>query len=236
MYIDYTTKLIIFPLNRLFVQNMIKLLLVLNMKKFKIICIIIFAIVGALLIYNHFNKEEFKTTLPNRISNEYNLTSETIVYENKTIDEVINIISNKYGIIFMCTPDTDWCKKYAEILNDAAIDKDIDKVYYLNIKYDRSMNTNKYQKLVSLLSEVLYTDDTGNKRIYMPEVVFVRDGKIIAHDNETSFITNDITVEEYWTEDNVNRLKEKLYNYIDLLNTIEEDNSTTDNSTIESEE
>ncbi len=207
------------------------------MKRIKIILIIIFAIVGALLIYNHFNTEEFKTTLPNKISNEYNLTSETIVYESKNIDEIINIVTNKYGIVFMCTPDTKWCKKYAEILNDVAIEKDIDKIYYLNIKYDRSMNTNKYQKLVNQLSEILYTDDTGSKRIYMPEVVFVRDGKIIAHDNETSFITNDITVDEYWNEESINRLKNKLYEYIDALNTIEdENNETLNNETIESEE
>jgi len=206
------------------------------MKKFKIICIIIFAIVGALIIYNHFDTEEFKSSLPNEISNDYNLTSETVVYENTNIDEVINIINNKYGIVFMCTPDTEWCKKYAEILNDVAIEKDIDKVYYLNIKNERSLNTNKYQKLVNSLSEVLLTDDTGNKRIYMPEVVFVRDGKIIAHDNETSFITNDETVEDYWTIENVEKLKNKLREYIDLLNTVEEENETELNSTLESEE
>ncbi len=207
------------------------------MKRIKILCIIAIAVVGALLIYNHFDNEEFKTSIPNVISNDYNLTSETIVYETTNIDEVINVINNKYGIIFMCTPDTEWCKKYAEILNDVAIEKDIDKIYYLNIKYDRSMNTNKYQKLVNQLSEILYTDDTGSKRIYMPEVVFVRDGKIIAHDNETSFITNDITVDEYWNEESINRLKNKLYEYIDALNTIEdENNETLNNETIESEE
>ncbi len=203
------------------------------MKRIKIILIIIFAIVGALLIYNHFNTEEFKTTLPNKISNEYNLTSETIVYESKNIDEIINIVTNKYGIVFMCTPDTKWCKKYAEILNDVAVEKDIDKIYYLNVKNERSLNTNKYQKLVNALSDILYTDDTGNKRIYMPEVLFVRDGRIVAHDNETSFITNDITVEEYWNEENVKKLKEKLYEYIDIMNTITEDET---NTSIEGEE
>ena len=205
------------------------------MKRVKILFIIVFAVVGALIIYNHFNKEEFKTNLPNKISNEYNLTSETIVYENTNIDEVINIISNKYGIVFMCTPDTLWCKKYAEILNDVAVSKDIDKIYYLNIKNERNLNTNKYQKLVSVLEDILYTDDTGNKRIYMPEVVFVRNGNIIAHDNETSFITNDITVEEYWDYENVNRLKTKLSGYIDLLNS-DEENETSENTTLESEE
>jgi len=219
-----------------FKTKYVKIIVVLEMKKIKIIGIIIFAVIGALLIYNHFNTEEFRKSLPNKISKAYGLDSKTVVYESANIDEVINIISNKYGIIFMCTPETKWCKKYAELLNEVAIEKDVDKIYYLNIKNERSMNTNKYQKLVNQLEDVLFTDDTGNKRIYMPEVVFVRDGKIIAHDNETSFITNDQTVSDYWTPENINKFKVKLYEYIDLLNTIEENNETTDNSTSESEE
>jgi hypothetical protein len=219
-----------------FKTKYVKIILVLEMKRIKIIGIIIFAVIGALLIYNHFNTEEFRNSLPNKISKAYGLDSKTVVYESANIDEVINIISNKYGIIFMCTPETKWCKKYAELLNEVAIEKDVDKIYYLNIKNERSMNTNKYQKLVNQLEDVLFTDDTGNKRIYMPEVVFVRDGKIIAHDNETSFITNDQTVSDYWTPENINKFKVKLYEYIDLLNTIEENNETTDNSTLESEE
>ena len=205
------------------------------MKRIKIISIIIFAVIGALLIYNHFDTEEFRENLPNKISNEYGLKGDT-VYESTNIDEVINIITNKYGIVFMCTPESKWCKKYAELLNEVAINKDVDKIYYLNIKNERSMNTNKYQKLVGLLSDVLYTDDTGNKRIYMPEVVFVRDGKIIASDNETSFITNDQTVGDYWTDEAIERYKSKITEYIDLLNTIEENNTSIDNSTSESEE
>ena len=219
-----------------FKTKYVKIIVVLEMKRIKIIGIIIFAVIGALLIYNHFNTEEFRNSLPNKISKAYGLDSKTVVYESANIDEVINIISNKYGIIFMCTPETKWCKKYAELLNEVAIEKDVDKIYYLNIKNERSMNTNKYQKLVNQLEDVLFTDDTGNKRIYMPEVVFVRDGKIIAHDNETSFITNDQTVSDYWTQENINKFKVKLYEYIDLLNTIEENNETTDNSTSESEE
>jgi hypothetical protein len=219
-----------------FKTKYVKIIVVLEMKRIKIISIIIFAVIGALLIYNHFNTEEFRNSLPNKISKAYGLDSKTVVYESANIDEVINIIANKYGIIFMCTPETKWCKKYAELLNEVAIEKDVDKIYYLNIKNERSMNTNKYQKLVNQLEDVLFTDDTGNKRIYMPEVVFVRDGKIIAHDNETSFITNDQTVSDYWTPENINKFKVKLYEYIDLLNTIEENNETTDNSTLESEE
>ena len=219
-----------------FKTKYVKIIVVLEMKRIKIIGIIIFAVIGALLIYNHFNTEEFKNSLPNKISKAYGLDSKTVVYESANIDEVINIIANKYGIIFMCTPETKWCKKYAELLNEVAIEKDVDKIYYLNIKNERSMNKKKKKKLVNQLEDVLFTDDTGNKRIYMPEVVFVRDGKIIAHDNETSFITNDQTVSDYWTPENINKFKVKLYEYIDLLNTIEENNETTDNSTLESEE
>ena len=204
------------------------------MKKIKIMFIIIFAVVGALLIYNHFNKEEFVSKKVNPITNDYNISNEDIVFVSTSIDEIINAISSDYAIIFMCAPDTVWCQKYAKILNLVALEKDIDKIYYLNIKTERNMNTLKYQKLVSLLSDILRVDDSGEKRVFMPEVIFVKNGRIIAHDNETSIITSDMSIEDYYTEEKEEELKNKLKSYIDLLNS--DDSNETVVTMKESEE
>ncbi len=205
------------------------------MKRIKILLIIAFAVIGALLIYNHFDTEEFKTSKPNPIKEEYNLTDEDIVFQSSNIDEVIGLFNSNYAIVFMCTPDTLWCQKYTQILNKVAIEKDIDKIYYLNIKNERSLNTSKYQKLVGILSNQLYTDDAGEKRIYMPDITFIKNGSIIAHDNETSIVTSDITVDDYYTEEKIKALETKLCEYIDLLNK-DEENVTTMIGVNESEE
>lgn len=188
------------------------------MNKIKIVLILIIAVLGALLIHNHFEKERIENPVPNKLQNEYIYIEDEIVFKNKNIDEAINLISSGTGIVFMCTPKSEWCQYYAKFLNDVVIEKNINEIYHLDIKEERSLETNKYQKLSSLLSDYLLTDDVGNKRINMPDIVFVKNGKIIANDNETSVVTSELNPSEYWTDKKIYDLKYKLFSYIDLLN------------------
>ena len=100
---------------------------------------------------------------------------------------------------------------------------DIEKIYYTDIKDDRSINSNKYRKIVTIMQEHLDSDDTGNKRLNMPNLTFVKDGKIIANDNRTSLVSSDTTPEEYWTRENILTFKNNIIESILLL----EDNKTT---------
>ena len=191
------------------------------MKKVKIILITLIAIGGAILIYHHFDKSPVDENKTKKQKNEYTLITGKNLLETKSIDEVTNIINNKTGVVFLCNPKSDWCQYYAYLLNDAAIERGIDKIYYANIADERNMNSNKYQKLVTALEDYLYTDDTNSKRIYMPNMTVVKDGKILANNNETSIMLNNISAKDYWNESNQFNFKEKLSNYINLLNKIE---------------
>ncbi len=191
------------------------------MKKIKIILITLIAIGGAIMIYHHFDKSPVDENTTKKQKNEYTLITGKNLLETKSIDEVTNIINNKTGVVFLCNPKSDWCQYYAYLLNDAAIERGIDKIYYANIADERNMNSNKYQKLVTALEDYLYTDDTNSKRIYMPNMTVVKDGKILANNNETSIMLNNISAKDYWNESNQFNFKEKLSNYINLLNKIE---------------
>ena len=191
------------------------------MKKIKIILITLIAIGGAIMIYHHFDKSPVDENTTKKQKNEYTLITGKNLLETKSIDEVTNIINNKTGVVFLCNPKSDWCQYYAYLLNDAAIERGIDKIYYANIADERNMNSNKYQKLVTALEDYLYTDDTNNKRIYMPNMTVVKDGKILANNNETSIMLNNISAKDYWNESNQFNFKEKLSNYINLLNKVE---------------
>ena len=191
------------------------------MKKIKIILITLIAIGGAIMIYQHFDKSPVDENTTKKQKNEYTLITGKNLLETKSIDEVTNIINNKTGVVFLCNPKSDWCQYYAYLLNDAAIERGIDKIYYANIADERNMNSNKYQKLVTALEDYLYTDDTNSKRIYMPNMTVVKDGKILANNNETSIMLNNISAKDYWNESNQFNFKEKLSNYINLLNKIE---------------
>ena len=133
------------------------------------------------------------------------------VYKIKTAEETIAILEHGTGVVFIGFPSCPWCQAYAPMLNDLAKDYDIKDIYYFDIEEDRENNTENYQKIVELLSEYLQYDNTGNKRVYVPETAFVINGEIIGNDWETSKDTLGFKKpEEYWTEDRISAWEKKV--------------------------
>ncbi len=192
------------------------------MKKIKLLIILIIAIVGALLIYKHFENNKKEEVVINKFKEEYPLVPEDNIYVYRSIDEIIDILSSKTGIVFMCSPNSEWCQHYAYHLNNFLKSNNITEINYLNITEYRALNTTKYQKIVELLDSNLYVDDQNNKKIYMPDLTFVKNGNIIAHNNETSLVSSEITPEEYWNIDKVKEFNNKINEYVTLLNKEEE--------------
>ena len=182
------------------------------MKKIKISAIIIIAIAGCYLIYNHFDKINKNTPVINKFGTEYNLVETPEQFKYSTIDEIINILSSGTGIVFFCTPDSEWCQHYAYYL-DKSIENDIE-INYLNIKDYRQVNSIKYQRLIELLDNYLIQDDSNNKKIYMPDLTFVNNGTIVAHNNDTSLVSSEITIDEYWNNNKIKEFKEEMINNV----------------------
>ena len=128
------------------------------------------------------------------------------VFKYVTASEAIELFESKQAIIFMGFKDCKWCQSYAPILNEVAKNNNVDTIYYLNIKEDRKNNTEEYKILVEMLKDYLYDDDNGNKRIYVPDVYFEKDGKVVGHNNDSSIISGGDT-EEYYTETTKQELK-----------------------------
>lgn len=129
-----------------------------------------------------------------------------IKYSN--YDEILNVIDKKTGIIYLGFPECPWCRSALPVLFDVVDDNDIDTIYYLNILNERDAyvvedgelvyqtdaegnekkGTEGYFKLLEALDEHLtdYTIsfegkeyETGEKRIYAPTVIFVKEGKVL---------------------------------------------------------
>lgn len=112
-------------------------------------------------------------------------------------DEIFDILENGTGVIYFGFPTCPWCRNLVPTLIDSAIKAKIEKIYYLNILDDRDLKelnekgkvettrkgTEDYTKLVEKLYDFLpvYSglEDETIKRIYMPTVVFVKDGKVL---------------------------------------------------------
>jgi len=164
------------------------------------------------------NEEERKIN-SEKFSKEYTELNDENVYTYKNADEIIKILEHGTGIVYLGFPECPWCQRYVVYLNEVAKKEDLEEIYYYNIREDRENNTKKYQKMVSILSENLQYDKEGNKRIYAPSIIAIKDGKIVGFDDETAYDTkNHATPDEYWTDDEIKDLKKKLTTMIEKVN------------------
>lgn len=160
-----------------------------------------------------------------RFAEEYKTMTEYNYYVYKDINEIIKILEHGTGAVYLGFPECPWCGAYVPMLNEVADIGGLEKIYYYNILEDRKNNTEDYRKIVSLLDEYLQYDDEGNKRIFVPAVIFVSKGEIIGFDDETSYDTKGFdNPDDYWTEEEQKDLKNKLSSYISQI----VDNSCTE--------
>lgn len=120
-----------------------------------------------------------------------------------TFDKVLEVLESGSGVIYFGFPECPWCRNLIPNLLEAADNVGVDKIYYLNAKDERdvleldeknqvvtkkegSENYKKLlQKLDAHLSEYTLIDQnkktikTGEKRLYFPTVVVVKEGKVV---------------------------------------------------------
>jgi len=129
-----------------------------------------------------------------------------IVYSD--YDKLLEIITNGTGIIYLGFPGCPWCRNALPVLFDAAKENNVETIYYMNILNERDSyvvenkklvyakdedgnekkGTEGYFKLLKALDKHLSDYivsfegkeyEVGEKRIYAPSVIFVRDGKVL---------------------------------------------------------
>lgn len=117
-------------------------------------------------------------------------------------EEAADIIDNENAVIYVGANWCPWCRNAIPVLFEAAKDNKIDTIYYLNLDDEKSnfeikngklektnAGSKEYYKLLKKLDneleEYILTDEngkeykTGEKRIYMPFVFTVKNGKIL---------------------------------------------------------
>ena len=154
-----------------------------------------------------------------KFKEEYESLNDTVAYKNikyptvsldkknpfvyKTEDEIIEIVKNGTGLIYLGYPKCPWCRNAVNVLQRV----DTDKIYYLNM-YDlrdeykvendvlikTKEGSNGYYTLLKLLDSIL--DDyiikdndkeynVNEKRVYVPLVVGIKEGKIVGYHMDT---------------------------------------------------
>ena len=188
-----------------------------NLKRFLLGAILI--VIGLILLYFFFiKKDDNKETDAQKFRNEYSNVSDNNPFVYRNIDQIINILEKGTGVVYLGFPECPWCQAYVPYVEEVAKKVGIDKVYYFNILEDRKNNSEKYQKIVKILNEYIPNDEEGNKRVFVPALIIVKDGKILLFNDETSLDTKGYEKpEDYWKNEGSEDLKllfEKAFNEV----------------------
>lgn len=153
-----------------------------------------------------------------KFAREYKNVSEDNVFVYKNVDEIIKIMEHGTGVVYLGYPECPWCQAYVQYLNEVAKEVGMEQIYYCNTKKVKEENLEKYHQLVSLLSGHLQYNNEGEEWIYVPNVSFHIEGKIIGNDYETSKDTHDLKdPKEYWTDQEIKDLKKTLTEYMNQV-------------------
>lgn len=110
-------------------------------------------------------------------------------------EEVEKILEGT-GIIYLGYPECPWCRNLVPLLEKASKKIGIEKIYYINMKEERNLlklengeiitekeGSQGYNALVERLKDILPVyenlEDEEVKRIYVPYVLFVKEGKVV---------------------------------------------------------
>ena len=138
-----------------------------------IIALVVIVILGVFCFYPKNSKKadtnnDNKLTDSEKFAKEYNLKDEDgkaldNVFVYRTPEQIINILEKGTGIVYLGFPECPWCTAYVPYLNEIAKEKEVEKIYYLNILEERKNNTDAYKKITEILSDYLQNDEEGNK-------------------------------------------------------------------------
>lgn len=157
-------------------------------------------------------KKVEEMTPSEKFSKEYSVPKEN-AFKYVSIDEILNILREGTGIIFFGNSDNEIATKTVKIFSEAIKDSGFGEVivYYYNPVVIRDNNTSKYVELISLLSGYLDVNSNNEEYLYLPDIYFVKNGKIISHNNDMATNSTDDILDN---EDD-SKIKDK---YIKLLN------------------
>ena len=178
----------------------------------------IYLVLFAFLIwcFVYLGKKDFSNTITDaeRFSKEYTAidTDNPFVYVNS--NRVLNILNNETGIILVGFSSNAWMQEYVRELYPILKENNITKVYYYDVIEDRTKKTKNFRQIEDLLSKYLKIKDMGSEYLFTPALIFVKDGKIINYDDETSLVSFDMRPDTYWNEDAITSFHNKINTYL----------------------
>ncbi len=208
-----------------------------NKIKLIIILLLTILVLGIILYFGLKDKKQVKDTDAIKFKKEYEAlnnkkTSSGNTYPEVKLNsdnpfvyasakEVVDTLNNGTGLIYLGFPNCPWCRNAINVLQYV----NIDKILYLNMTDQRDLyelvdgtltqtkkGTKQYYQMLKSLDSILdeYEVDnvkTGEKRIYVPLVIGVKDGKIVGYHADTVDLPEGQTPYDKLTKEQQNTLK-----------------------------
>ena len=152
-------------------------------KKFIIIGIIVLVI--ALIFVYGYSKDNIRFKMSYEFNNNTEYKNGKKIKVNIPLNNNVKYINAKKlmkilkegtGIIYLGYSTCPWCRNAVPILIDSIKENNVDKLYYVDTHEVNLDNVN--DELYKILDQYLDTDDDGNKRLGVPAVCVVKNGKI----------------------------------------------------------
>lgn len=145
--------------------------------------VFIFLLTLFLIIYGFFTK-----TPDSKLRKDYGLDAGHTIYEQESIDVVIENMKKFDGIYYFGFPECPWCKEYTKFLDQAVRENGLKIIYYYNIKEDRDIESIEFNKLLNHIKSNSEFDNPIDEKEFdnhlydwmlVPSVYVVKDGKIL---------------------------------------------------------
>ena len=154
-----------------------------------IVSIILLLLLAGLYCYK---KDNIRFKIAYELYNKVELTNGKKIKVSIPIDnnvkyikekELIKLLKNGTGVIYMGYPTCPWCRNAIPILLESIKDNNIKTLYYVDTHSVKLGNVEK--ELIKEIGEYLKEDSDGNKVIAVPDVYVVKKGKIVGHHRST---------------------------------------------------
>lgn len=159
-----------------------------------VICIALFIIIGQVDFQKDIDTEA------KQFHSLYDLVEEDNLYSFGDVTDVYDIVNGRSGVILMGFPSNEWTNYYADILNTAAKEVGIDKIYYYDFQKDRDESNGTYETVVNKLSMYVPVSDEGLQDLQAPTVLVIKNGEVLGYFDDTSIIKGNVTPNIYYTE------------------------------------
>lgn len=155
-----------------------------------------------------------------KFSEEYHLVEKNNRFKYSTANQILDIFDKGSGIIFLGFPSCPWCQQIAPMLDKAAKESRTPVIYYLNIHDLRQSNDKNYEELVNRLRPYLRTNESGEPKIYVPDITAVHQGKIVGRfKQEQAGKDEEISSpEEFWNGGDGNRRDRAIQQLKKIMN------------------